>query len=247
MRVELVPSLKDNYVFVICSDDGEALVVDPGDARPVKAFLDQENLKLAGVLITHHHWDHTDGVTELLGEKKLPVWVPAADRGRWKFATNFVLDGDWVKWKSLKFQVMELPGHTQDHIAFFEPSKKWLFSGDVLFGLGCGRLFEGNFEQMHKAMARIRELPDRTSVFCAHEYTETNLQFLHKMNLAPSTAEFSDFEEKIHALRAQGKPTVPRPLMEEKNWNPFLKALHLEEFAKLREARNQFFLTAPEL
>lgn len=240
MRSELVPSLKDNYIFVIRADDGEALVVDPGDAAPIKAYLEKENLKLAGVLITHHHWDHTDGVSDLLDGRALPVWVPAADRGRWKFATHFVHDGDWVKWKSLKFQVLELPGHTQDHVAYFEASKKWLFSGDVLFGMGCGRLFEGNYEQMHKAMSRLRELPDRTSVFCAHEYTEINLRFLHQMNLAPSSPDFADFEEKIHALRAQGKPTVPRLLYEEKNWNPFLKATSPEALQSLREARNQF-------
>lgn len=242
-EVQLVPALKDNYVFVIPAADGQALVVDPGESAPVQRFLDARGLRLGGILITHHHADHIGGVAKLVERTPVPVWAPAADKNRpWaNLVAHFVKDGDAVEWEGSRFEVLELPGHTLDHVAYFEREHGWLFCGDVLFGLGCGRLFEGSPEQMFRSLGRIRGLPDDARIFCAHEYTETNLAFVRSQaDLLPDTAEFAEFEQRLRSTRAIGIPSVPRPLAEERKWNPFLTAPNVGEFRRRRELRNQF-------
>lgn len=246
LRVELVPIFEDNYVFVLV-DEGqrEALVVDPGEARAVSEYLRRENLSLQGILLTHHHSDHVGGVKELQESFSAPVYAPQKNKSQISYADHFVKEGDEVHAGSFAFSVMELPGHTLGHIAFWNPAKKWLFSGDVLFGLGCGRLFEGTYEQMYESLQRIKALPAETLIYCTHEYTETNLQFCKMLcasDDSPITGDDEDlelYENELTNRRSLDLPSVPLKLFVEKKVNPFLLARSVQQFTYLRDLRNK--------
>ncbi|HRO68582.1 MAG TPA: hydroxyacylglutathione hydrolase, partial [Pseudobdellovibrionaceae bacterium] len=182
-RVHLIPALQDNYIFCL-RNGAEALIVDPGEAGPVRRFLRDNSLSLTGILITHHHHDHVGGVSDLLAEFSVPVWIPEADQGRFEFGGIPLKEGDSLSHAGFQFRVWELPGHTLDHIAYVEETEKWIFSGDVLFGFGCGRLFEGSYEQAFASLQRFRDLSSETLVYCAHEYTVANLKFLETLPVA---------------------------------------------------------------
>lgn len=246
LRVELVPIFEDNYVFVLI-DEGqrEALVVDPGEARAVSEYLRHEKLSLKGILLTHHHSDHIGGVKELQEAFSAPVYAPQKNKSQISYANHFVKEGDEVQAGSFSFSVMELPGHTLGHIAFWNSAKKWLFSGDVLFGLGCGRLFEGTYEQMYESLQRIKALPPETLIYCTHEYTETNLQFCKMLcasDDSPITGDDEDlelYENELTNRRGLDLPSVPLKLFIEKKVNPFLLARSVQQFAYLRDLRNK--------
>jgi hydroxyacylglutathione hydrolase len=214
------------------------VVVDPGDASPVQTYLEQHQLKVEAILLTHHHGDHINGASELNKKWKAPIYAPAKNKLQIPFATHFVSEGQTIELfgKNLKFEVLEVPGHTLGHIVFFERNKKWLFSGDVLFGLGCGRVFEGSMLQAFESLRRIKDLPNETSVFCTHEYTETNLCFSKKLT---SSYELQKYEENLNRKRSLGLPSVPLDLGVEKKTNLFLMANDVERFTYLRELRNQ--------
>lgn len=239
LDVKLLPIFNDNYVFVIVRSDSKAcVVVDPGDAQPVQDYLQKQNLILEAILLTHHHDDHIGGALELKEQWNIPVYAPLKNKTQIPFATNFLVEGDSLSLlgENLKLQVSELPGHTLGHIAFFEPHKKWLFSGDVLFGLGCGRLFEGTFAQGYESLQRIKTLPNETRVYCTHEYTESNLRFCKSLNLSN---ELSIYEEQLFKARNAGLPSVPLNLGIEKTVNPFISAENLERFTYLRDLKNR--------
>jgi len=176
----------------------------------------------------------------------LEIFAPLKNKAQIPQATRFVSDGDILSASSFQFRVMELPGHTLGHIAYWEESQHWLFSGDVLFGLGCGRLFEGTFEQMFQSLAKIAALPADTLIYCTHEYTETNLRFckaLSRMDMSATPSDNDDFleyETELLKVRAEGQASVPLRLEKEKKANPFLMARSLKEFTSLRELRNKF-------
>lgn len=239
MTTELIPILEDNYVFLLEGPKG-LVVVDPGDDAPVLRALNGR--PLAGILLTHHHRDHVGGVDGLLSRFPGAVVVaPEAHRGHWRFATVFAGDGDVVEVAGLEFDVLALPGHTLDHVAYFHRQTLSLFSGDVLFGLGCGRLFEGTPEQAFGSLRRLAGLPPETRIYCTHEYTAANLRFLEKEcpDLAAS-GEFRSWKRGFERLRAEGRPSVPLLLADELRFNPFLRAGSGEEFKDLRLRRNQF-------
>jgi hydroxyacylglutathione hydrolase len=216
-----VPAFRDNYIWVLTDDAGEtAVAVDPGDAAPVWEALERRGLRLGGILVTHHHADHVGGVTALLEQwPGIPVWGPAGERipGR----TVAVADGDEVVMEQLglRFEVLDVPGHTAGHVAYF--GHGMLFCGDTLFAGGCGRLFEGSAAQMNASLAKLARLPGDTRVYCAHEYTEANLRFA--MAVEPDNAALQRRYGKVRQERARGEMTLPSTLAEELATNPFLR------------------------
>jgi len=196
-----------------------AAVVDPGEARPVLDYLRREKLELAAILATHHHADHVGGIRELLGVRKIAVYGPRNEPI--PTLTHPVSEGDTVTIPELgaSFSVLDIPGHTRAHIAYYGAGA--LFCGDTLFACGCGRVFEGTAEQMYSSLGKLRALPDDTKVYCGHEYTLANIGFAK--NVEPGNAALAAREARDQRLRAQGKPTLPSLLGDEKATNPFLR------------------------
>ncbi|MEK6555075.1 MAG: hydroxyacylglutathione hydrolase [Bdellovibrionota bacterium] len=242
--VSLIPAFENNYFF--CGQVGEsAFVVDPGHAQEVLDFLKERQLKLKLILLTHHHSDHIGGVEELQKQTGAQVYGPADLKDHGLKCDRICRDGDSFEFESIKFNTLEIPGHTLDHLAYHAPEPEWLFCGDTLFSLGCGRIFEGTYEQMFNSLSRLKSLPGSTKVFCAHEYTLVNLkfslQYLQENKVSDKLLYFyADLHQKIIFLRAQNTPTIPSTIDFEKQYNLFLKAKTVEEFKKVREARNTF-------
>jgi hydroxyacylglutathione hydrolase len=203
-------------------DGVNAVVVDPGDAAPVHAALDQWGLALAAILVTHHHADHVGGVDALRGRLQGPVYGPAHE----KIPAPYVplAEGQQVDVLGLRFQVLDVPGHTAGHIAYAQSgvaAAPLLFCGDTLFSGGCGRLFEGTPAQMSASLAKFAALPADTRVCCTHEYTLSNLRFA--LAVEPGNTALVDYNQHCLALRAAGNPTLPSAIGLELQINPFLR------------------------
>ena len=221
LTVRPIPAFNDNYIWSIeLAGKREAFVVDPGDAAVVEEALSQNNLSLAGILITHHHQDHTGGIAELTRHRNIPVYGPA--NSSISGITQPLIEGEQISLGDTTFRVIATPGHTLDHIAFFADTEQpLLFCGDTLFAGGCGRLFEGTPEQMHQSLTKLAQLPSTTQVYCAHEYTLTNLRFCSAVE-----PENLDLQARVNAdteRRHQQQPTVPSTLETELLTNPFLR------------------------
>ena len=226
MRITAIPAFTDNYIWAIENDRHEVFVVDPGDAAPVATFLQQTQSTLAGILITHHHADHTGGLAELTRLHSIPVYGPAG--GHIKGITHPLADADEITILGHKTVVMSVPGHTLDHIAYLMTaatdagdSSAALFCGDTLFAGGCGRLFEGTAQMMYTSLRRIRALPEDTRVYCAHEYTLNNLAFAQRVE--PGNEALAERIKAETDKRAQGLPTLPSTILLERRTNPFLR------------------------
>ena len=223
LKVFPVPAFNDNYLWVI--DDGQfAAVVDPGDAGPVIAYLEAQSLTLTTILITHHHGDHVGGIEDLLArypDNAIRVTGPANEDIP---ACNSKLrEGDAVRLAApaIAFEVIDVPGHTAGHIAYYSVAADWLFCGDTLFAGGCGRLFEGTAKQMQHSLAKLRALPPHTEFFCAHEYTLANLRFA--LAVEPNNIALQKRIEADTTTRARGEPTLPSTIGVERETNPFLR------------------------
>jgi hydroxyacylglutathione hydrolase len=230
MKITAIPAFSDNYIWAIQNLSGDVFVVDPGDAAPVEQFLTHHQLTLRGILITHHHADHTGGIKALCTGRDIPVFGPAGDHI--KGITHPLADTDEIEVLQRKFKVMSVPGHTLDHIAYFMTStgtntdtqtcgNPALFCGDTLFAGGCGRLFEGTAEMMYTSLRQIEALPDNTSVYCAHEYTVSNLAFALKAD--PDNEALIERIKTESLKREQGLPTLPSTILRERRTNPFLR------------------------
>lgn len=217
-----VRAFDDNYIWVIPGRTADrALLVDPGDAAPVLADLPRLGLTPAGILCTHHHGDHTGGIEELARRYPgLPVYGPAAESI--PGITHPLLGGETVEFPALglAFAVLAVPGHTRGHLAYY--GHGWLFCGDTLFQCGCGRLFEGTPEQMHRSLSTLAALPGDTLVYCAHEYTLYNTPFAAAVE--PGNAAVRDWHCRAQELQTRHEPTVPTTLAHEHETNPFLRA-----------------------
>lgn len=232
-----VPAFRDNYIWLVevsgkaqdRSDGARVAVVDPGDAEPVFRVLEERRLDPSAILITHHHYDHTGGVCELARRYSIPVYGPA--RSRIPGLDHPLRGGDRVALDgSLKLSVIEVPGHTLDHLAYIGDGI--LLCGDTLFAGGCGRLFEGTPAQMYDSLSRLAALPDDTRVYCAHEYTLANLEFA--IRVEPSNDDLRRRLDETRRLREQNRPTVPSTIGIEKRTNPFLRC-HLPAIASAAE------------
>lgn len=221
LTVLAVPAFKDNYLWLI-HDGQHAAAVDPGDAAPILEALADHKLALTAILLTHHHADHIGGVPQLLARFKVPVYGPRNDGiGT---LTHPLSEGDRVAVPGLDLEltVLDVPGHTRGHIAYVRRTgAHWLFCGDTLFGGGCGRLFEGTPEQMVASLSKLAALPEDTLVYCAHEYTLSNLRFAEAVD--PYNAALKLRIADDSARRAAGLPTVPSNIGIEKATNPFLR------------------------
>jgi hydroxyacylglutathione hydrolase len=217
---QVVPlrAFKDNYVWTL-RDERVAAVVDPGEARPVLEYLASERLRLVAILATHHHQDHVGGVAELVARHPCPVFGPRGEPIA--TLTRPVGGGDTVALPALgvTFQVLDIPGHTRAHIAYY--GANMLFCGDTLFACGCGRVFEGTPQQLHASLQKLVALPDETLVYCGHEYTLANIGFAKTVE--PGNAQLLEREQADAKLRARGLPTLPSTIGREKATNPFLR------------------------
>lgn len=214
-----IRAFKDNYIWCL-RRDASAVVVDPGDAGPVLDYLGSEGLKLEAILATHHHADHVGGNTRLLAKYNVPVFGPS--RENIPGVVHRLAHGDEidVPGLGLRFRVIDVPGHTAGHIAYF--GEGLLFCGDTLFSCGCGRLFEGTAAQMHESLSRLAALPPETLVYCAHEYTLSNLRFARAAD--PGNPAVAAREAAARAALDRGRPSLPSSLRDELAANPFLRA-----------------------
>ena len=248
MNVEIhpLPAFEDNYIWAIQSGDAVA-VVDPGESAPVLRHLERTGARLCAILVTHRHGDHTEGIAALIAQAAVPVFGPPLDNIA--AITHPVGDGQRIKLPELDldFEVIAVPGHTRGHVAYYAPAgpsqggmrplggqraglasvgesdghRGLLFCGDVLFGGGCGRVFEGTMAEMQGSLARLAALPPDTGVYCAHEYTQANLRFARAVE--PDNPALLERSAAVAKLRAEDRPTVPSTLSEELATNPFLR------------------------
>lgn len=257
LQLHAIPAFNDNYIWLLHNGQ-HAVVVDPGDANPVLETLKKLNLQLSALLITHHHHDHVGGINDLYQAfPSIPIYGPALESIPNR--THALSQGDTVHLSDLDINVdvLDIPGHTAGHIAYFgysDNNEPFLFCGDTLFSGGCGRLFEGTPAQMVESLEKICTLPATTLVCCAHEYTLANLNWALKVE--PDNAQLKDYYHTVSKLRAANKNTLPSTIQREQEINPFLRthipavqlsaanysnrpaSNHIDVFAQLREWKN---------
>ncbi|MBI04898.1 MAG: hydroxyacylglutathione hydrolase [Pelagibacteraceae bacterium] len=251
LKIKVVNQLKDNYSYIIYKTDNSfATIVDPAESQSHINVLKQKNLILEKILITHHHDDHISGIDGLI--KIFPNTKIYSPNKLHSFSSKLIKEGNIIRTSINEFVVLETPGHTLDHIILYDSKNKILFSGDTLFRLGCGRVFEGTYDQMYYSLKKINSLDDNTTVYCGHEYTITNLNFLE--SLLNDNDDLISLRRKIESEIKQLKRSIPFNLGSEKQINPFLnqnsdlaiqlkekhKFSNIELFTFLRDQKNQF-------
>ena len=239
MKVEIIKCLKDNYSYVIIDEKyNHACVVDPSEAEPIINFVESKNIKLKFVLNTHHHYDHVGGNNDL--KKKYKIKIVGYKNDKKRIPNIDILLEDNEIWKSENFEakIIHIPGHTSGHICFYFIKDKIAFTGDTLFSLGCGRIFEGTYEQMYNSLNKLKKLPPDTKIYCGHEYTLQNSLFCSKYDKNNKNLKKKILEIK-HKVE-KNLPTIPSTLKEELTYNIFLRAKNLEDFSKLRDLKDNF-------
>ena len=239
MRIEIIKCLQDNYSYLLIDDTKNiGCVVDPGEAAPVIKYVESNNIDLKYILNTHHHYDHVGGNLEL--KKRYNSKIVGFKEDKDRIPEIDVLVKDNQKWKGENFEakIYHIPGHTSGHIAFHFFLEKKIFTGDTLFSLGCGRIFEGTYEQMFNSLKKIKELPKDTQIYCGHEYTLQNSKFCESND--PDNSILKSKIEEIKEKIKNGQPTIPSILSDEIECNIFLKAKDVESFSKLRDLKDNF-------
>ena len=239
MRIEIIKCLQDNYSYLLIDDTKKiGCVVDPGEAAPIIEYVERNNIELKYILNTHHHYDHVGGNLEL--KKRYNSKIVGFKEDKDRIPEIDVLVEDNQNWKGENFEakIYHIPGHTSGHIAFHFFLEKKIFTGDTLFSLGCGRIFEGTYEQMFNSLKRIKELPKDTQIYCGHEYTLQNSKFCEA-----NDPDNSNLKSKINEIKEKirnGQPTIPSILSDEIECNIFLKAKDVKSFSKLRDLKDNF-------
>ena len=232
MKITLIPCLTDNYAYIINDESSNTVgVVDPSEAKPIISFLEKKNLKLNYILNTHHHFDHIGGNIELKKIYNAKVVGFKGDKHRIPGIDITVKDNESWNFGNSTVKIFHIPGHTLGHICFFFEKEKIVFTGDTLFSLGCGRIFEGDHKQMFDSLNKIKKLPKNTKIYCGHEYTYKNAEFCMKYD--DNNIQLKKKFEKIKKLRVQNLSTIPSSLEEELNSNIFLRCDKRELKAKL--------------
>ena len=239
LNVEVIESLKDNYIWLLVNyHESSAFVVDPGEAPPVLSWLKKRKINLLGILITHHHADHTMGVEDLVNYYDIPVYGPHNSPA--KCITKTLQENDDLILHGIRFSVIEVPGHTNDHIAYFSSSpldtNHVLFVGDTLFGGGCGKLFEGTAQQMYSSLEKIKGLPQNTLIYSGHEYTLANLNFA--ISVEPDNKKLRKRYQDDCQKRNMNQPTLPSLLSLELDTNPFLRVSNESVFSAIQDKFN---------
>ena len=238
LNVILVPQLRDNYSYiVICDATKEAAIVDCPEAAPMIAKLEELDVTPVAILNTHHHWDHISGNTELLARwPQMQLYGHSSDKGRITGMTHPLEEGDTVKVGNHTAEVIFTPGHTSGHIAYWFAEAKQLFVGDTLFYAGCGRIFEGTAEEMYSSAMKLAQLDPKATVYCGHEYTQSNIRFA--LSVEPDNEVLQALAKEVEQKRANGEPTIPYTLEQDLAVNPFLRVAEeaLRQAAKAHDA-----------
>ena len=239
MRIEILKCLQDNYSYLIIDETNKnACVVDPGESIPIINFVENNNIKLKYILNTHHHYDHVGGNLELKEKYGSKIVAFKDDRSRIPEIDVLVQNNQIWKADNFEAKIYHTPGHTSGHIAFYFFNEKKIFTGDTLFSLGCGRIFEGTYKEMFNSLNKIKKLPKETKIYCGHEYTLQNSNFCIQQD--PKNSKLKDKIIKIKKKLENGLPTLPTILSEEIECNIFLKANNIETFSKLRDLKDNF-------
>ena len=253
MDIEIIPCLNDNYSYLIKDNQTNTVaIIDPSEFGPCDEKINQKYKKLDFILNTHHHFDHVGGNSELKKKYSSKILGFEKDKKRIPAIDVLLKEGQEFRIGSLNFKTIFIPGHTLGHIAFYLEKEKIVFTGDTLFSLGCGRIFEGTYQQMFDSLNKIKRLPGDTKIYCGHEYTNSNLEFCLKFN--PNNNYLKEKEKIIKAKIKDKKPTIPTTIKDEIQMNIFLRyddldvkstlnlknAPDLEIFKKLRDLKDNF-------
>jgi len=238
MIIEIIPCLQDNYSYLIIDENNNACVIDPSEAKPVIDLVERKKINLKYILNTHHHYDHIGG-NEELKKKYNSIVVGYKDDAERIPGINVLVENNQV-WKNDNFEakIIHIPGHTTGHISFHFFNEKLIFTGDTLFSLGCGKIFEGTYQEMFESLNKIKSLPADTKIYCGHEYTLQNSKFCIKHD--PENTNLQNKILEIAKKLEKAQPTIPSTLKDEIECNIFLRAKNVESFSKLRDLKDNF-------
>ena len=239
MKIKIIPCLKDNYSYLIIDEKKNiACVIDPSESGPVIKYLEKNKINLKFILNTHHHFDHVGGNKKLKEKYGANVIGFKGDKDKIPGIDILVDDQEIWKYESFESKIIHIPGHTLGHVCFYFYNDKSIFTGDTLFSLGCGRIFEGTYSQMYESLKKIKDLPQDTQVFCGHEYTIQNSKFcmLHDKNNENLKKKIKEVKKKLQ----NNLPTIPSTIKEELECNIFLRSNNIETFSKLRDLKDNF-------
>jgi len=239
MKIQIIPCLHDNYSYLVIDEKNNiACAIDPSEAKPIIKYLEKKNINLKYILNTHHHYDHVGGNQELKKKYNTRVIGYKGDKHRIPEIDTLVDDQEIWKQESFEAKIIHIPGHTLGHICFYFFNEEAAFTGDTLFSLGCGKIFEGSYEQMFNSLMKIKALPLKTKIYCGHEYTKQNAKFCitHDKNNENLKNKIKIIDKKLE----NNLPTIPSTIREELDCNIFLRSNKVETFSKLRDLKDNF-------
>ena len=239
MEIQIIPCLHDNYSYLVIDEKNNiACAIDPSEAKPIIKYLEKKNINLKYILNTHHHYDHVGGNQELKKKYNARVIGYRGDKDRIPEIDTLVDDQEIWKQESFEAKIIHIPGHTLGHICFYFFNEEAAFTGDTLFSLGCGKIFEGSYEQMFNSLMKIKALPLKTKIYCGHEYTKQNAKFCitHDKNNENLKNKIKIIDKKLE----NNLPTIPSTIREELDCNIFLRSNKVETFSKLRDLKDNF-------